>query len=248
MFMETRLQKILAEMGVASRRKAEEIIMEGRVTVNGRVASIGDKADPERDHIKLDGKLLARPSGRKIYLALNKPLNVLTSLSTEEDRPTVRDYISGVGERVYPVGRLDFDSEGLLLITNDGELAHAVMHPSKKIPKTYRVKVKGVLDEKKLAKLRKGVRLDDGMTAPSEVKPLRVLKENSWLEITIREGRKRQVRRMLGVVGNPVIRLIRTRIGGVELGQLRPGELRRLSNEEVKKLKYAAGFSEGGGR
>jgi 23S rRNA pseudouridine2605 synthase len=244
--MEKRLQKILAEMGIASRRKAEELIEEGRVTVNGRVAVLGNKADPEGDHIKLDGKLLTHPSERKVYLMFNKPVNVLTTLDAEEERPIVKDFLKGVRERVYPVGRLDFDSEGLLLITNDGELAHAVTHPAKKIPKTYMVKVKGVLDDTGIGMLRKGVRLEDGMTAPAEVRPVKRLKQNSWIEITIHEGRKRQIRRMLKAVGHPVIRLMRTKIDGVKLGSLKPGELRHLSNEEIKKLKYAAGILTGG--
>lgn len=241
-----RLQKILADRGVASRRKAEEIIEEGRVTVNGVVATLGDKADPEKDHIKLDGKLLSQPAGARKYLVLHKPKNVITTLDPEETRPTVRDFLAGVRERVYPVGRLDFDSEGLLLLTNDGELAHAVMHPSGKMPKTYRVKIKGVLEERDFEKLRRGVRLDDGMTAPAEVRPLEALKQNSWIEITIYEGRKRQIRRMLQAVGHPVIRLIRTRIDGLSLGSLAPGEMRHLSNNELKRLKYSAGLSEGG--
>ncbi|MEJ2324794.1 MAG: pseudouridine synthase [Nitrospirota bacterium] len=177
---------------------------------------------------------------------LHKPKNVITTLDPEETRPTVRDFLAGVRERVYPVGRLDFDSEGLLLLTNDGELAHAVMHPSGKMPKTYRVKIKGVLEEKDFEKLRRGVRLDDGLTAPAEVRPLEALKQNSWIEMTIYEGRKRQIRRMLQAVGHPVIRLIRTRIDGLSLGSLAPGEMRHLSNNELKRLKYSAGLSEGG--
>ncbi len=144
------------------------------------------------------------------------------------------------------MGRLDFDSEGLLLVTNDGDLAHAILHPSKEIQKTYSVKVKGVLDEKTLKRLREGIKLKDGRTAPAEVKPVKILKQNSWLEVTIHEGRKRQIRRMLQAVGHPVIRLIRTRVDGVRLGTLKPGELRRLSNEELKRLKYSAGFFEEG--
>jgi 23S rRNA pseudouridine2605 synthase len=244
--MEKRLQKILAEMGVASRRRAEELIGEGRVTVNGKVAKLGQKADPLRDHIKLDGKLLGRSSERKVYFAFNKPVNVLTSLDGEDERPKVKDYLRGVKERVYPVGRLDFDSEGLLLITNDGDLAYAILHPSKEIQKTYSVKVKGVLDEKAIMRLREGLKLEDGLTAPADVKPVKILKQNSWLEITIHEGRKRQIRRMLQAVGHPVIRLIRTRVDGVKLGALKPGELRHLSNEELKRLKYSAGFLRGG--
>ncbi len=241
--MEVRLQKILAQMGIASRRGAEELIEAGRVTVNGRVAVLGAKADPERDHIKLDGKLIIGPAEKKVYLMLHKPVNVLTTLDADEERPTVRGYLKSVRARVFPVGRLDFDSEGLLIFTNDGELAHALMHPSKRVPKTYRVKLKGVLDDSQMQRLRRGVRLDDGKTAPAEVRKLKLLKQNSWIEITIHEGRKRQIRRMLKAVGHPVIRLVRTRVDGVELGALRPGQLRHLSNEEVKRLKYSTGIS-----
>jgi 23S rRNA pseudouridine2605 synthase len=241
--MEKRVQKILAEMGVASRRKAEELIEEGRVTVNGRVAHLGQKADPLLSHIKLDGKLLAPRAEPKVYLALNKPRNVVTSLSDPEGRPTVKDYLRGVRGRVYPVGRLDFDSEGLLLMTNDGEFAHGVMHPSHKLPKTYRVKVKGVLTAEEFERLRKGVRIEDGMARAAQAKPLEKLKENSWLEITITEGRKRQIRRMLDRVGHPVIRLVRTRVGPVSLGPLKAGQLRPLTPEEVEKIKYRAGLT-----
>lgn len=153
--MEKRLQKILSEMGIASRRKAEEIILEGRITVNGRIAELGTKADPAKDHIKLDGKLLTRREP-KTYIIFNKPRNVVTSLQDPEGRTTVKDFLRGVKYRVYPVGRLDYDSEGLLLLTNDGDFANAVLHPSKKISKTYLVKVKGIPEEGGLVKLRKG--------------------------------------------------------------------------------------------
>jgi 23S rRNA pseudouridine2605 synthase len=235
--MEKRLQKILAEMGIASRRKAEELILEGRVTVNGKPAVLGMKADPSRDHIKLDGKLLTKPEP-KVYLMFNKPRSVVTTLYDPEGRPTVKDYLKGVKYRVYPVGRLDFDSEGLLLLTNDGEFAHQVLHPSKKIPKTYLVKVKGILEDKEIKKLERGIKLEDGITAPAKIKKVRKAQNNSWLEITIHEGKKRQIRRMLERVGHPVIRLKRIRINGLELGDLKPGEFRYLSSDEVKKLKY----------
>lgn len=238
--MEKRLQKILSEIGVASRRKAEEMIEEGRVTVNGKPAVLGQKADPLTDHIKLDGKLLTGVAGPRVYYIFNKPRNVLTSLEDPQGRPTVKDYLGKVKQRVYPVGRLDFDSEGLLLFTNDGEFAHAVLHPSRKIPKTYEVKVKGVLDDSDIERLRKGVTLEDGPTAPAKVNPMKALKQNSWLKITIHEGKKRQIRRMLDRVGHPVIRLIRTKVGGMGLGPLKPGEIRKLSPDEVEKIKYQA--------
>lgn len=233
--MEQRLQKIIAEMGVASRRKAEELITEGRVTVNGRLATIGMKADPGKDHIKVDGKLLMQPE-KKVYFIFNKPRGVLTSMSDPAGRPTVNDFLRGIKQRVFPVGRLDYDSEGMLLLTNDGEFAHAILHPSKKIPKTYIVKVKGVLEDQDLDKLRNGIRLDRTMTSPARVKRLRKTENNSWIEMTIYEGKKRQIRRMLERVGHPVIRLIRMKINGLEMGELEPGAYRRISSEEMKKI------------
>lgn len=232
--MEQRLQKILAQMGVASRRKAEELIVEGRVIVNGKAVAVGMKADPTKDHIKVNGRLLTKPEP-KIYLMFNKPAGVVASLSDPEGRPTVRDFLKGVKYRVFPIGRLDYDSEGLLLITNDGDFAHRILHPSKKTPKTYVIKVKGIIDEDAIEKLRRGVRLQDGLTAPSKVKKIRQSESNSWVEITIHEGRKRQVRRMLEKVGYPVIKLRRIAIGGLKLSDLKPGEIRRITVEEVKK-------------
>jgi len=243
--MEKRLQKILSELGIASRRKAEEFILEGRVTVNGKPAEIGSKADPERDHIKIDGKLLTLTAEPKVYYIFNKPRNVMTTLQDPGGRPTISDYLGKmrIKYRVYPVGRLDFDSEGLLLITNDGDLAHSVLHPSKKIPKTYEVKIKGFLEDGDIERLEHGIYLPDGKTAPAKLRKLRKLKENSWVEITIYEGRKRQIRRMLQHVGHPVSRLIRKRINGLSLGYLKPGEMRPLETEEVEKLKQHTGMA-----
>jgi 23S rRNA pseudouridine2605 synthase len=231
--MEQRLQKIIAEMGIASRRKAEELILEGRVTVNGQTASIGMKADLSKDHIKLDGKLLFRAE-KKVYYIFNKPRGVVTSMSDPEGRPTVHDFTRGISQRVFPVGRLDFDSEGMLLLTNDGDFAHAVLHPSKKISKTYLVKIKGVLEEENIEKLRSGIRLDRMVTAPAKVKRVRKSENNSWIEMVITEGKKRQIRRMLERVGHPVIRLMRIRINGIEMGPLKPGASRQISSEEMK--------------
>jgi 23S rRNA pseudouridine2605 synthase len=234
--MEQRLQKILAQMGIVSRRKAEELILEGRVTVNGRIATIGMKADLTRDHIKVDGKLLVRPEP-KVYIIFNKPRDVVTSLYDPEGRPTVKDFLKGVKYRVFPVGRLDYDSEGLLLLTNDGDFAHAVLHPSKKIPKTYLVKLKGFLKEDEIKKLRTGIKLADGMTAPAKVKRVRKTENNSWIEITIYQGKKRQIRRMLEKIGHEVLKLRRIRIDGLEMGNLKPGAYRYLSAEEINKIK-----------
>lgn len=233
--MEQRIQKILAALGVTSRRKAEDLVREGRVTVNGEIAVIGMKADLAKDHIKVNGKLLTRPDP-KLYLMLNKPAGVLTSLSDPENRPTVKDYLKGIKYRVFPVGRLDYDSEGLLLMTNDGDWANSILHPSQKIPKTYVAKVKGILSSAELEMLSQGVKLDDGMTAPAKLKKLRQTENTSWIEISIHEGRKRQVRRMLEAVGHTVIRLKRTSINGLRLQDLGVGELRRLTQEELEQI------------
>ena len=235
--MEERLQKIMSRCGISSRRKAEEMIMEGLVTVNGAPATIGMKADINRDHIKVKGKLINKIESM-VYLMFNKPVKCLTSMSETEKRPMVTDYLKRLKARVFPVGRLDFNSEGLLLLTNDGDLANAILHPTKKVPKTYMVKVDGVLDDKDIMKLENGIRLDDGMTAPAKVRKVqKKTKANSWIEMTIYEGRKRQIRRMLERVKHPVIKLVRTRINGLELGGLKPGAYRFLSPDEIKKLR-----------
>ncbi len=235
--MEERLQKIMSRCGISSRRKAEEIIMDGLVTVNGVTATIGMKADINKDHIKVKGKLINKVESM-VYLMFNKPVKCLTSMSETEKRPMVTDYLKRLKARVFPVGRLDFNSEGLLLLTNDGDLANAILHPKKKVPKTYIVKVEGVLDDKDIMKLEKGIRLDDGMTLPAKVRRVQKnTKTNSWIEMTIYEGRKRQIRRMLERLRHPVIRLIRTKINGIELGDLEPGKYRFLKPDELKKLK-----------
>ena len=236
--MEERIQKILAKCGIASRRKAEEMILDGRVTVNGKAAALGMKADFEKDHIKVDGKLIRRFEP-KVYIMLNKPAKCITSMHDPEGRLTTRDFLRGVKAKVFPVGRLDYDSEGLLLMTNDGELTNAVLHPKKKIPKTYLVKVEGIIDDKDIQKLGKGIKLKDGATAPARVKKIKKTEANSWIEVTIYEGKKRQVRRMCEGVGHQVLKLIRTKIDGLELGSLRAGEYRYLAPEEIKRLKAA---------
>lgn len=234
--MEERIQKIIAKCGIASRRKAEEMIIEGLVRVNGVTATLGMKADLAKDHIKVKGKLIGMPQS-KVYLMFHKPLNCLTASNESEGRPVVKDFLRHVKAQVFPVGRLDFNSEGLLILTNDGDLANAILHPKSKIPKTYHVKIDGFLENKDIMKLEKGVRLEDGMTAPAKVRVARTLKANSWIDITIYEGRKRQIRRMLQSVGHPVSKLIRTRINGLSLGNLKAGEYRYLTHEEVEKLK-----------
>jgi 23S rRNA pseudouridine2605 synthase len=240
--MEKRLQKILSEMGVASRRKAEEMIAEGRVTVNGRPAELGMKADPGRDHIKVDGRLLVHGPEPKVYMMFHKPRNVLSTMGDGSGRVTVKDYLKKVRFRVFPVGRLDYDSEGLLLITNDGEFSNAVIHPRGKIPKVYEVLISGVLEDDEIERLRTGVRLEDGMTAPAKVRKMRKLKSKSWIEITLYEGKKRQIRRMMRALGHHVNRLRRTRVGTLSLGGLKQGELRHVTADELDSMIQKTGM------
>jgi 23S rRNA pseudouridine2605 synthase len=235
--MEMRLQKLIAGTGIASRRKAETLITAGRVTVNGKVVTeLGTKVDPERDHVKLDGKHLSSVQPF-VYLMLNKPKHVMSTLDDPGGRTTVKDYLRGVSVRVFPVGRLDFDSEGLMLLTNNGDLAQALLHPRYHVPKTYLIKVKGVLTDEEIRQLERGVRLEDGMTSPAIVKKIKKAEQNSWLEITIREGRKHQVKRMLESVGHPVIKLMRVRMGPLSLGNLESGEFRFLTDREANALR-----------
>jgi 23S rRNA pseudouridine2605 synthase len=235
--MQERVQKIIAAAGITSRRQAEQLILEGRVRVNGQVVTeMGVKADPDHDHIKVDGKLI-NPKQPLTYVMLNKPLGHMTTMSDPEGRPMVSDLLKGLRARVYPVGRLDYNTEGLLLLTNDGDFAHLVMHPSHELPKTYLVKVKGVLGDREVEQLEKGVFLQDGKTAPAQVRRLRKEEANSWIEITIHEGRKRQVRRMIDHTGHSVIKLKRTRIGSLNLGDLPVGTYRHLTPEEVQALR-----------
>jgi len=232
-----RLHKFLAHAGVASRRHSEELIAAGRVTVNGRVVTeLGCSVDPQRDEIRVDGELINEKED-KVYLVLNKPKGYLSTVSDPYRRPTVLDLIPDIKERVYPVGRLDFDTEGLLLLTNDGELANLLTHPRYQIPKTYRVEVRGVIDEESLDKLSRGVELEDGRTAEAEVELLSSDPRGSVFLLTLREGRKREVKRMCEAVGHPVLALKRISIGDINLEGLRSGDYRRLTREEIKKLR-----------
>ena len=238
-----RLQKLLAHAGVSSRRKAEQLILEGRVMVNGSVVTeLGTKADPDRDHIKVDGKRVHAPE-KPVYLALHKPKNCMTTVSDPEGRPTVMELLRGVKARVYPVGRLDYQSEGLLLLTNDGEFAKRVMAASTHVPKTYIVKVNGALSSEQEEKFREGVALEGKRTAPAGLKMLRRA-ENPWYEVRLMEGRKNQIRLMFKHFGKLVEKLRRVRIGFLELGSLRPGEFRHLTPGEIVRFRKALKMEE----
>lgn len=214
----------------------------GAVTVNGRVIrELGSKADPEKDHIKVLGKLV-NPRQPRIYLMLNKPRGVVSTLSDPVGRVTVKDLLRGVRFRVYPVGRLDYDSEGLLLLTNDGEWTRRMIHPSFEIPKTYEVKVKGVIVDDQVRLLSRGVVLPDGRTSPCRIRRLKKTEKNSYLEITLHEGRNRQIRRMLERIGHPVLRLKRTGVATLELGPLAVGRYRYLTGQEIQSIKAAVRF------
>lgn len=234
--MPERLQKILAHAGVASRRKAEQLILEGRVRVNGAVVTeLGVKADAEHDHIKVDGKLI-RPPSRSLYLAFHKPKNCVTTASDPEGRETVMDLIRGVKERVYPVGRLDYQSEGLLLFTNDGEFANRITSAAHHIAKIYVVKVNGTLTAEQEAQFRAGLPLKNKKTAPAGLKLIKRA-ENPWYEVRLIEGRQNQIRLMFNYFGLMVEKLKRVKIGFLELGPLKPGAYRHLTPAEIGRFK-----------
>jgi 23S rRNA pseudouridine2605 synthase len=233
-----RLQKLLARAGLGSRRVAEELIADGRVTVNGETAVLGRRADPERDVIALDGvTVIVRDD--LVYYLLNKPAGYVSTASDPEGRATVVELVPST-PRVYPVGRLDYDTEGLLLLTNDGELTQLLTHPSFGVVKTYLAEVDGDPAPVTVRRLREGIELDDGPTAPARVKVVQRREGTTAVEIGIHEGRNRQVRRMCDAVGHPVLRLVRTRIGPLHDGKLKPGDWRPLSAGEVRRLYEAA--------
>ena len=240
-----RLQKILAQAGVASRRAAEQLILEGRVRVNGRIVrELGTRADPFRDRVEVRGQRLVRE--KPVYWLLHKPRGVVTTLDDPEGRTTVKDFLHDVPERVFPVGRLDFHTSGVLLLTNDGALAQALLHPRRAVPKTYAAKLQGQLEPEALAALRSGVVLDDGAkTAPAEVSLLRSDGKNTALEITIAEGKNRQIHRMGEAIGHAVLRLTRVSFAGLTLEGLPAGRKRVLTVKELNELKqqYVHGVS-----
>jgi 23S rRNA pseudouridine2605 synthase len=246
--MEERIQKLMAQAGIASRRAAETLIEQGRVTVNGKRAILGQKADPARDDIRVDGARL-RIESTRIYVMLNKPMGVVTAVRAQEQeaRRTVRDLVP-VEEYLYPVGRLDADSEGLVLMTNDGELAQKLSHPRYEHPKVYEVALTGSVSDEALDIWRRGVVLDDGPTKPVEIKLLTRDKSLTWIRITMREGRKRQIRRIANTLGYPVTRLVRTQFDTLALGALQSGQWRYLTDAEIKALQDSASSTPRRGR
>ena len=231
-----RLQKVISHAGIASRREAERLITEGRVAVNGSIVTqLGTKVDPTRDRVKVDDRLV-KSFPEKVCIVLNKPVRYVSTLKDPQERPVITDLLDRITTRVFPVGRLDYDAEGLLLLTNDGELAHRLQHPRYKISRTYEVKIKDVPTDDELSSLRKGVKLEDGITLSAKVTFLKKAMKNCWLKITIYEGRNRQVKRMCATIGHPVIKLKRVRFGPLRLGSLLRGQYRHLTEGEVKKL------------
>ncbi len=236
-----RLQKYLSECGVASRRKSEELIEQGAVRVNGQVAFIGDKINPKSDTVTVKGKKIIKLKSHT-YIMLHKPRGFITTMSDERDRKCVAELIKDVPGRVYPVGRLDRDSEGMLLCTNDGEFANAMTHPRKHVPKTYRVTVRPTITQEQITELTTGIVIDDRMTAPAEIRVITREEGRVVLEIILYEGRNRQIRKMCEAVGLEVARLKRTAVGSVKLGMLKQGDWRDLTEDEVRKLMIAAGM------
>ncbi len=238
--MKERLQKLIAAAGISSRRHAEELIVNGEVTVNGKVVTeLGTKADAQTDHIKVRGKLI-NPQTRKVekvYVLLNKPKGYLSSVSDPEGRPTVLELLPASLGRIYPVGRLDFNTEGLLLLTNDGDFTNFITSARNKVEKVYEVKVKGVPDDKSIERLRRGVTLEDGThTAPTKIQRLAETEHNAWFEVMLHEGKNQQIRRMFDLIGHSVLKLRRSRIGRLRDDYLKPGKWRRLEAREVKLL------------
>lgn len=233
-----RIQKILADAGLASRRKAEEFVREGRVTVNGQKALLGQKADPAKDKILLDGKPVRISSGKDVF-AFNKPKGVVTTLNDPQGRPCLSDFLEEAGTRLFPVGRLDWDASGLLILTNDGDLAQRLSHPSRHIPKTYLVEVRGRIDKKAVRRMSKGLLLGERMTGPAEVEVIGRSQRRSRFLLTISEGRNHQVKRMCRRVGLIVESLKRVRIGAYELRDLAEGELKPLEEHDLQLLNQA---------
>jgi len=234
--MEERLQKILSMAGVASRRTAEKMIAAGRVSVNrGVVTELGTKADPQRDEIRVDGRLISCET-EKVYLLLHKPRGYVTTLSDPQGRPIVTDLLGGVAERVFPVGRLDYDSEGLLILTNDGDFSQRIKHPRYRIPKTYRVKIEGHLHREELQALEKGVDLTDGRFTATDLRIEKTNRGSTWIVLTTTDGRNRVIRRAFETLGHDVVRLVRVAVADLNLGSVGEGSWRMLTSREVERL------------
>ncbi len=232
-----RIQKVIAQAGVASRRKAEEMIEAGLVKVNGQTAQLGQKMQIGVDYLEVDGqKIKLQAKQRRLVYALYKPKNCLTTMDDPRGRPTVKDFFPNIKERLFPVGRLDYDTEGLLLITNDGDLAQKVTHPKHKLWKTYFVKVKGHLTTEELHQLRVGLVIERKKTLPAKVKILHRVNDKTWLDVSIREGRNQQIKKMFKTLGHPVSKIKRYRIGNITLGEMTAGMSRLLSPQEVAQL------------
>lgn len=234
-----RLQKFMADNGIASRRKCEEMILSGMVKVNGERAGIGDKVDPKRDKVSVNGKRIA-VKDKLIYIMLHKPRGYITTMQDEQGRRCVAELVSDIHERVYPVGRLDRESEGLLLMTNDGAFSNALTHPSNHVPKTYRVTIRPGITDEQINAFHNGIVVDGKMTAPAGLRVLEKTQGRVVCEVILYEGRNRQIRRMFEELGIEVARLKRTAVGSVKLGMLQPGKWRMLSEEEIRKLTLAA--------
>ncbi|SHJ65911.1 23S rRNA pseudouridine2605 synthase [Caminicella sporogenes DSM 14501] len=232
-----RLQKYIAMAGIASRRKAEEYIKQGKVKVNGKIVTeMGVKIDPDKDEVYFNGKKVFIQD-KKIYIMLNKPEGYVTTLSDEFNRPKVIDLISGIDERIYPIGRLDYNTSGLLLLTNDGDLTNKLTHPKNHIDKIYIAKIKGIITAEKMKKFCSGIDIGGYITAPANIKLIEKYKKNCLVKIIIHEGKNRQIRRMMDILGHPVITLKRIAIGKLSLGNLKKGSWRYLSEKEVNYLK-----------
>lgn len=240
--MQIRLNKFLAQAGVASRREVDRMIAEGKVKVNGRVIeTLGTKIDDEKDRVEVEGQKVRREEGLA-YLMLNKPAGYLVTLKDPFQRPTIKELLPSLKKRIFPVGRLDYDSEGLLLLTNDGELAHRLAHPRYRVWKTYLVEVQGQPDSARISRLEKGIYLEGKKTAPAKIAQLRGSSKKTWLRVEIHEGRKREVRRMFESVGHRVLHLKRIGFGNLRLGKLKTGKWRFLSQREVSNLKRNVGL------
>ena len=231
-----RLQKFLADAGIASRRKSEELIVKGKIRVNGTVVTeLGTQVDPEKDTVEYEGRVISKDE-RRMVLMLNKPKEVISTVSDPQGRKTIMDFLPDHFPRLYPVGRLDYESEGMILLTNDGELANKISHPKHKVRKVYSVWVYGFPSKEAMATFSKGIELEDGKTGPALIKLVKKGKNASEMEVEISEGKKRQIRRMFESLGHPVFRLVRTQIGELKMGTMEPGKYKVLKEEEIKRI------------